>query len=615
MSAKSRKPLFERARGRLRPKAGPRDAGAEASRGPSAVYPDVVEEPSNVGPMMDAIVTRVRRNQRPSGLDADYDLLRDHFDHLHFMLQAPPLQDEPDLDPIALFLRNGDAAVNSPDYNFSMKSYLDRYPRHSKGGERSPYLEWLKRGRAAGEIADPAQGIEEMAAVLDLEPAALVDEIVATRTDMMERLRTGTLGAMFAKAAEIEPLVGAAWIEATRTRIIPLQGKFVSGAVAVIHACQKAADFRRARLVIVINRARWGGGRRIEGHLAHALSETVGADGVVVIYTDRSGESTEGRFPPGVREVDFAGLAAGLPDAHRQQALVSLLRSFRADAIININSRLLYAAMTDYGKALAASERLFLCFFVREQRAQGNWFGMPLQFFYPFFDLVMGVITDSHRLRDELTEMYQLGAADLERVHVFAAPVEPALPVAVPASSDRPGRPVVYWAGRFDRQKRVDLALEVARRMPDVDFCLWGEAVFRGAPVGEIPANVRLEGTYEQFASLDLSQVDAWLYTSAWDGVPSLVLEVAMAEVPLVASLVGGVGEVLSSDDAWPVADWQNPAAYETALREILADPVAARLRAHELRERLERERSQDAYREYAARVLLDPSPRDEETP
>ena len=565
----------------------------------------MVEERSNVGPMMDALVTRARRNQKPLGVDADYDLLREHFDHLHFLLQAPPLQDEPDLDPIALFLRNGATAVNSPDYNFSMKSYLDRYPERSKGKEPSPYLEWLKRGRAAGEIADPAQGIEEMAELLELEPGELVDEIVATRTDMMERLRTGELGAMFAKAAEIEPLIGGAWIEATRTRMIPLQGKFVSGAVAAIHACQKAADFKRARLVIVINRPRWGGGRRIEGHLAHALAATAGAESVVIVYTDRSGRATEGRFPAVVREVDFADAARGLPDAQKEQALVSLLRSFRADAIININSRLLYAAMTDYGKALAASERMFLCFFVREQRAQGNWFGMPLQFFYPFFDLVEGVITDSDRLRDELTEMYQLSKAEQERVHVFRAPVEPGLQVAVPAQTEQPRRPLVYWAGRFDRQKRVDLALEVARRMPDVDFRFWGEAVFRGAPVGQVPENVHLAGTYENFAGLDLSGVDAWLYTSAWDGVPSLVLEVAMTETPLVASLVGGVGEVLSAEDAWPVADWENAEAYVTALRDVLSDPAAARRRSRALRQRLLGERSERSYSEHAARVLL----------
>ena len=63
--------------------------------------------------------------------------------------------------------------------------------------------------------------------------------------------------------------------------------------------------------------------------------------------------------------------------------------------MININSGLLYQAMASYGKALAASERLFLMMFGNEQLALGNWVGLPLRYFYRCFDLVEGVITDS----------------------------------------------------------------------------------------------------------------------------------------------------------------------------------------------------------------------------
>jgi glycosyltransferase involved in cell wall biosynthesis len=150
--------------------------------------------------------------------------------------------------------------------------------------------------------------------------------------------------------------------------------------------------------------------------------------------------------------------------------------------------------------------------------------------------------------------------------------------------------------------------------MPDLDFRFWGEAVLQGVPVGELPENVRFEGLYDHISELDLSQTDAWLYTSAWDGVPSLLLEVAMTEVPIVGSLVGGVGEVLSNEDSWPIVDWENPEAYEKALRDLLSDPAEAHRRSHALRERLERDRTQHAYGEYAAELLLEPVDPAEET-
>lgn len=602
MSAVSLQSLFAKVARRLR-------RGTEEQRPepvfPEPVFPEVVEERTNFGPAMDSLVTRVKRNQEPLGVDSDYDLLRENFDHMNFMLQAESLHELPDVDPIRIFLRHGARAVNSPDYNFSMRDYLDRQPERKRGPEQSPYLEWVKRGRDAGEIADPAHGIEKMAVVLGLQPNEVVDELVATRTDMMKRLRTGKLGEMFAKAVEIEPLVGAAWVETTRTRMLPLRGRFVVGQVAAIHACQEKAGFKRARLIVVTDRPHCDGGRGPVGHLAHVLAGTISPDEIVVIYTDESGAAPPGRLPQGVREIDFATATEGLPAEHKQQALVSLLRSFRADAIVNIDSAVLYEALAPYGKALAASERIYLYFLCNEQRAQGTWDGWSLKWFYAGSDFVEGFITDSDYLRDLLTDTYQLSERDRERIHVLRTPVQPEFTAATPTTV-QPSRPVVrYWTGRWDRQRRVDIALEVARRMPDVDFLFWGDPPPRGTPVRDVPENVRLETHHGPVGELDSSPPDAWLYTSAWDGVPGLLLEVAMTETPIVGSLVGGVGEVLSEEDSWPVADWENPEAYEKALREILSDPATARWRSRALRERLERTRPQRALGEYAAALLL----------
>jgi glycosyltransferase involved in cell wall biosynthesis len=168
-------------------------------------------------------------------------------------------------------------------------------------------------------------------------------------------------------------------------------------------------------------------------------------------------------------------------------------------------------------------------------------------------------------------------------------------------------RPQVFWAGRWDRQKRIDVALEVARRMPDVDVRMWGESVLTRGHVGEAPSNVRLEGAYAHISELELSEADVWLYTSAWDGVPSQLLEVAMTGVPIVGSLVGGTGEVLDPDGSWPVAEVEDPDAYVKAIRDVLADPVQARRRSSALRERLLRERTEDAFAAHVADLLLAP--------
>src|SRR5699024_1524822 len=113
------------------------------------------------------------------------------------------------------------------------------------------------------------------------------------------------------------------------------------------------------------------------------------------------------------------------------------------------------------------------------------------------------------------------------------------LPIATPPQSLPSRRPQVYWAGRFDRQKRIETAFAVARLMPDIDFRMWGESVLRRGDIIEPPENVRLEGAYEHIQDIELSAADVWLYTSAWDGAPTQLLEVAMTGIPIVGSLVG----------------------------------------------------------------------------
>lgn len=540
----------------------------------------------------------------PAGLDAEYDLAYEHFDLRHFLLQARGMLTLPRVDPLRTFLMNGAEAKASPEPNFDMASYVARHPERASGAS-SPYVEWLRHGRDAGEIADPAPGLEKMAEVLGKEPAELAALLSATRLDLQERLLTGTLGKMFARAAEVEPLIGESWGATARPLIPPLVGRNPVHQVHAIHSAQRAAGFARARVVIVVSDPRWGAGRRAEGHLAHALAPRIGAEEIVVVYTDSGGEASAGRFPDGVRAIDFAAVTQELEAPEAQRALVELIRSFRADAVVGINSRLLYEAMATYGRALTASERVYMLMFCNEQLPMGNWVGIPLRFFYRVFDLVEGVLTDSDHLVDWIRQRHKLLVTGGDRLHVLRAPVDASIPL-VPAPPSDPGRrPQVFWAGRWDLQKRVDVAYEVARRMPDVDLRMWGAPVLTPVVRGEQPDNIRLEGQYTDFSTLPLEEADVWLYTSAWDGVPSQLLEVAMTGVPIVGSLVGGTGEVLSQAGSWPVAEHEDAGAYEKAIRDVLADAPRARRRAEALRERLVQERTEEAYAEQLVRLLL----------
>jgi glycosyltransferase involved in cell wall biosynthesis len=577
-----------------------------ASRKPGSPPPEVVVERTTLGPVMDELVAELKRRQKPIGPDPDYDLLRDNFDHLNFALQARAKSRITPNDPISVYLRNGAEALNNPDINFSMAAYLARYPEKLESSEH-PYLAWLKHGRDAGEIADPAPEIERMAYVLGLHPNGLVDALVERRTDLQQRLRTGKLGEMLARGAEIDPLVGEVWPEASRPFLVPATTEITVRQMAALHASQLEAGFRRARVLLVVDSACFGSDRRMEGQIAHALAHRVDPEEIVVIYTGEGGVPPAGRFPDGVRGVDFAAHTAAMEAAWQEHTLVMLVRSFHADSIVNINSGTFHRAMRTYGSALAATERLFPIFFCNEQTEIGNWYGWPSIQFYRLFDQVTNIITDSEYLAQWLDDIYQLDPGSREKIQVFHAPVDPTLPVASPdVSSLSPDRPTVFWAAGWDGQKkRIDLVLQIARLMPEVEFRMWGEQILPRRKRKHLPKNVTVEGKYAAFTDLNLGEADVWLYTSAWDGVPTILLQAAMTGVPIVGSLVGGTGEVLSEADAWPVAEIGNAEEYVKAIQEVLADTAGARRRALALRERLLRERTEAAFAEHVTSVLL----------
>ena len=121
-------------------------------------------------------------------------------------MQAPGLLDRPRLDLVAHYL-SGDGRRPSPDPHYS----TGRLPRPppaaaARGAPSLPRLAEARAGRP-GEIADPAAGIaRRWHRMLGLPPAEVVGLVVRAPARPLERLRTGNLGEMVARAAEVEPL-------------------------------------------------------------------------------------------------------------------------------------------------------------------------------------------------------------------------------------------------------------------------------------------------------------------------------------------------------------------------------------------------------------------------
>lgn len=118
-----------------------------------------------------------------------------------------------------------------------------------------------------------------------------------------------------------------------------------------------------------------------------------------------------------------------------------------------------------------------------------------------------------------------------------------------------PDVPVVGSTIRICAQKAPDLMVEVAdrvvRQRPDTVFAIIGDGPLMPAMEGWI-ARRGLEGSFRMLGSRSdvhrlLPGLDVFLLTSRHEGLPRALLEALAAGVPVVATKVGGVGELLDS--------------------------------------------------------------------
>lgn len=109
----------------------------------------------------------------------------------------------------------------------------------------------------------------------------------------------------------------------------------------------------------------------------------------------------------------------------------------------------------------------------------------------------------------------------------------------------------IVWASRIDHQKRPELLPVIAKSLneefPDVMLEVWGTAVLQGGDISSLEdmPNVSLKGAFSSFEDIPYRKTDAFIYTSRFDGIPTVLLSALAAGMPVIAPRLGGIPEVV----------------------------------------------------------------------
>ena len=345
-----------------------------------------------------------------------------------------------------------------------------------------------------------------------------------------------------------------------------------------------------------------GGAEMVALNLCRALRELRPDQSILLLTTDRPLVSKRMVVPSGVlmlRMDDY--LAGDLSYARKQALLRELLTAARPSCFHNINSEVAWHLLLEEGERLQRFTRLFASIFAFQFASDGvGKVGYAAYFLKKGMPYLSGLLSDNARFVVDAAREYELTPQERSRMSVLYQPCRVLTGdggkegrrrlerrqahLKTVGLTQTKGRPQVLWAGRLDAEKRIDLFLDVVRYCTFADFRVFGQVVLAdGQALPELP-NLTYEGPFTSpLEWLERFDFDAFIFTSRWEGMPNIVIEVGALGIPVIAPIVGGIGELITDATGYPLPERPTVGDYARTLRDIVGDPTSALQRAEQL--------------------------------
>jgi glycosyltransferase involved in cell wall biosynthesis len=179
-----------------------------------------------------------------------------------------------------------------------------------------------------------------------------------------------------------------------------------------------------------------------------------------------------------------------------------------------------------------------------------------------------------------------------ERIQVIynALPSDAEKSFALPRSEAR----TLITVCRLVPWKGVDQIIELLPELPSVRLVIAGDGPLR-SHLEEIAARLGVEARVVFLGQISQAEVttslrksDAFILNSSYEGLPHVVLEAMAAGVPVVATNVGGTGELVTDGKNGLLVPFGDRAKLKSAISRVLDDPALAARLVQEARRFLE---------------------------
>ena len=345
-----------------------------------------------------------------------------------------------------------------------------------------------------------------------------------------------------------------------------------------------------------------GGAERYVGDVMHALYAMSPRSRILVLLGEKvTGGSYIDRVPPNATVVDIGGEWSHLSMEERHLITLKLIQTTAPNARLHIRqSPYGEIFFSQYKRLLSTNPSVFYRFMDSFDTSLDGGMIEPFGFNFISDNLpeLSLLVTDNEEIvrldHNRFGVSHKKWRCLPARQHLIATEMQ--ITSLANTQNNR-----VMWASRIDSQKRPDLLQKIASKLAQISSVVLIDAF--GKQVLDVPvlnalreaAHLRYLGPYNGFQSLNHAAYDAFVYTSAYDGMPNVLLEAIAAGLPVIAPDVGGIREMIVDGETGlllrSLSDDEDMAtAYAFAIQRLCSDPdLRRRLAVNALRRLTER--------------------------
>lgn len=338
------------------------------------------------------------------------------------------------------------------------------------------------------------------------------------------------------------------------------------------------------------------GGADLAGvNMLRAAQEALGTEATLLVLTDYPDVDAFDWLPSGSQVLVFSDYSEKISQRNRQRIVEALIFVLRPASIMNVNSRACWDLIVEKGRAIRTICRVYVALFCRDFTVDGRGAGYADTHLRASIKNIDAIYFDTQVFIREIISRYGLPKSIWAKLEFLPQPALSELgdfsAGVIGGSSGK-----LFWAGRFCHQKNTELLGRIIQALPDISLDIYGagevDRTKELRQLASIRPGVSVLGPFSSFSTLPLEKYSAFLFTSRFEGMPTVLINAASAGIPIIASNVGGVSELVTEETGWLIDEIDDEGAYCSAIREVMSNPLEVARRQLAMRKKLGSERS-----------------------